>query len=200
MKRFYILLLLILSCACSKQTNQPIEEVEFYEDSSPVLVLVQGSPITQKDFDLAFSKLDDSFKPFVQTKTGRDNFLAFLISEKMLQVDAQARGLDKTQDFIDKINAFEESQKIALQEAKTFALRQALFESLENEGVLGVSEQEIKDYYDKYSYEISLLQFIVDDAQKAADIMKQMKNLVFLQKISVFIFSFLKSVLFLQSQ
>ena len=37
-------------------------------------------------------------------------------------------------------------------------------------------EQEIKDYYDKYSYEISLLQFIVDDAQKAADIMKQMKK------------------------
>ena len=176
MKKTLFLTTLILTCvACSpKQENTPQKPLTY--NNSPVLAYIDDQPITQQDFDKAADNLDSSFKSFVKTKSGRDNFLSFLISEKLLLLDAKQRKIDLTQEYQNEIIALEEAQKAALETAKNFALRKNLLESLIQDGTLGVSENEIKDYYKKYPYEITIRQFIISDSQKAADVMKQMRN------------------------
>lgn len=176
MKKTLFLTTLILTCvACSpKQENTPQKPLTY--NNSPVLAYIDDQPITQQDFDKAADNLDSGFKSFVKTKSGRDNFLSFLISERLLLLDAKQRKIDLTQEYQNEIIALEEAQKAALETAKNFALRKNLLESLIQDGTLGVSEDEIKDYYKKYPYEITIRQFIISDSQKAADVMKQMRN------------------------
>lgn len=178
MKRFIPFLILFLSIfvACSSKEQEQSFTFESYEDNTPILALVQDTPITQRDFDAAANLLNDDFKKFIYTQSGRANFLTFLISERMLQLDARARGLDKTPEYMQEMSGIEAAQKLALENAKTFALRKKLFETLQNDGTLNVSEEEIKEYYRKFPYEITILQFLLEDPQKAANVMKEMKN------------------------
>ncbi len=181
-----LFLALILSCAaCTPKQENPTQEPLVYTDS-PVLAYVDNQPITQEDFDKAANNLNDSFKKFVTTKSGRANFLSFLISEKLLLVDAKNRGIDSTPEYRAEIAALEEAQKNALETAKNFALRRDLLETLSKDGTLGVSEEEIKAYYKKYPYEITIKQFIISDSQKAADVMKQMRNVRSVSKFADF--------------
>ncbi len=169
-------LTLILSCAaCAPKQETPPQEPPVYTNS-PVLAYIDNQPITQEDFDKAANNLDDSFKKFVTTKSGKANFLSFIISEKLLILDALKRGINLTPEYQAEISALEEAQKTALETAKNFALRQHLLESLVQDGTLSVTEDEIKEYYKKYPYEITIRQFIITDSQKAADVMKQMRN------------------------
>ena len=189
MKKILFLTTLITLAACApKQENTPQEPLVY--NNSPVLAYVDNQPITQDDFDKAANNLDDSFKAFVKTKSGRANFLSFLISEKLLLLDAKKRRIDLTPEYQAEIAALEEAQKAALETAKNFALRRDLLESLAAEGTLGVSEDEIKEYYKKYPYEITIKQFIISDSQKAADVMKQMRNVRTASKFADFAMQF----------
>ena len=177
MKKTLFLTTLILACAaCSSKQENNLPGPLIY-NNSPVLAYVENQPITQEDFDRAANNLDDNFKKFVTTKSGRANFLSFLISEKLLLVDAKQRGINLTPEYQAEITALEEAQRAALETAKNFALRRNLLESLAQDETLGVTEDEIKDYYKKYPYEITIKQFIISDSQKAADVMKQMRNI-----------------------
>ena len=175
MKKIFFLTLILSCAACAPKQENPRQEPLVY-NNSPVLAYVDNQPITQKDFDNAANNLDDNFKKFVTTKSGRANFLSFLISEKLLLADAKNRGIDLTPEYQAEIAALEEAQKNAFETAKKFALRRNLLETLAQDGTLGVSEEEIKEYYKKYPYEITIKQFIISDSQKAADVMKQMRN------------------------
>ena len=175
MKKILFLTTLVITCAACAPKQDNSQKPLVY-NNSPVLAYVEDQPITQNDFDKAANNLDDNFKKFVTTKSGRANFLSFLISEKLLLADAKNRGIDSTPEYQAEITALEEAQKAALETAKNFALRRNLIISLEKEGILGVTEDEIKEYYKKYPYEITIKQFIISDSQKAADVMKQMRN------------------------
>ena len=156
---------LILSCAACAPKQENTSQEPLVYNNSPVLAYVDNQPITQKDFDNATNNLDDNFKKFVTTKSGRANFLSFLISEKLLLADAKNRGINLTPEYQAEINTLEEAQKAALETAKNFALRRNLLETLAQDGTLGVSEEEIKEYYKKYPYEITIKQFIISDSQ-----------------------------------
>ncbi len=185
MKRILILITLFTLAACTAKQEIPPQEEQVYTNS-PVLAYVDNQPITQEDFDKAANNLDPNFKTFVKTKSGRANFLSFLISEKLLLTDAKKRGLDLTQKYQEEIAALEAAQQAALETAKNFALRRNLLESLAKDGTLSVSEDEIKAYYKKYPYEITIRQFIISDPQKAADVMKQMRKISTISRFAEF--------------
>ena len=175
MKKTILLLTILTLAACApKQEEIPQEQPAL--PTSPVLAYVDNEPITQEDFDRATANLDETFKKFVATKTGRANFLSFLISEKLLLTDASHRKLDLTPEYQQEVAALEEAHKTALETAKNYALRRLLLETLAEDGTLGVSEDEIKDYYKKYPYEITIRQLIISDPQKAATVMREMRN------------------------
>ncbi|MBO4707513.1 MAG: peptidylprolyl isomerase [Elusimicrobiaceae bacterium] len=185
MKKILFLTTLITLAACGPRQENNSQEPLVYSNSS-VLAYVDNQPITQADFDKAANNLDDNFKKFVTTKSGRANFLSFLISEKLLLLDAKNRDIDSTPEYQAEIKALEEAQKNALETAKNFALRRNLLENLAQDGILGVSESEIKEYYKKYPYEITIKQFIISDSQKAAEVMKQMRNVRSTSKFAEF--------------
>lgn len=175
MKNIIIVLTILALAACAPKQDEAQQSQQVFTNS-PVLAYVDNQPITQEDFDRAAANLDESFKNFVSTKTGRANFLSFLISEKLLLTDATHRKLDLTREYQQEINALEEAQKAALETAKNFALRRLLLERLTQDGTLGVSEDEVKAYYKKYPYEITIRQLIISDPQKAATVMREMRN------------------------
>ena len=174
MKKTLFLTLLVFAACAPKQDSTTQEPVIY--NNSPVLAYVNEQPITQKDFDIAANNLDDAFKNFVRTDAGKANFLSFLISEKLLLEDAKTRGIDLMPEYKAEISALEEAHKQALKTAKNFALRKYLLETLAQDGTLNVTEDEIKEYYKKYPYEITIRQLIISDSQKAANVMKEMRN------------------------
>ena len=77
MKKTLFLATLILTCvACSSKQENNLPRPLIY-NNSPVLAYVNNQPITQEDFDRAANNLDDNFKKFVTTESGRANFLSF---------------------------------------------------------------------------------------------------------------------------
>lgn len=176
MKKTLILTTIIftLAACAQKPQNAPQEEQPLLTDG--VLAYVNNQPITQEDFDKATNNLNDNFKSFVKTKSGRANFLSFLISEKLFLEDAKTRKIDLTPEYQAEISALEEAQKEALKTAKQFALKNHLMAALVKDGTLKVTEDEIEEYYKKYPYEITIRQFIISDSQKAANVMKEMRN------------------------
>lgn len=185
MRNITILITILTLVACAPKLEEQQQEQRVFTNS-PILAYVENQPITQDDFDKAANNLDDSFKKFVSTKNGRANFLSFLISEKLLLTDAVNRGLDQTPEYQAEIFALEEAQKNALETAKNFALRRLLLENLVKEGTLGVSEEEVKEYYKKYPYEITIRQLIISDPQKAASVMREMRNVRTVARFSDF--------------
>ena len=176
MKKTLILTTIIftLAACAQKPQNAPQEEQPLFTDGA--LAYVNNQPITQEDFDKATNNLNDNFKSFVKTKSGRANFLSFLISEKLFLEDAKTRKIDLTPEYQAEISALEEAQKEALKTAKQFALKNHLMAALVKDGTLKVTEDEIEEYYKKYPYEITIRQFIISDSQKAANVMKEMRN------------------------
>lgn len=174
-KYFLIPLFSILCfCACSKSGGKDYPSQTLREPS--VLAKVGGENITQEDFDKKAQNLDEDFSSFIKTPVGRDNFLDLIISEKLFLKEAQSEGFDKEEDYQKQVADLQEQLKESLAAAKEFMLMNMLSEKLEKEGVTSVSEEEIKAYYKKYPYQISLLQILVADPQLAADLTKQLKG------------------------
>ncbi len=174
-KYFLISLFSVLClCACSNAGEEDYSSQTLTETG--VLAKVGGEEITQEDFDKKAQNLDEDFSSFIKTPVGRDNFLDLIISERLFLKEAQNEGLDKDEGYQKQVDDLQEQLKQNFAAAKEFMLLSMLSEKLKKEGVTSVSEEEIKAYYKKYPYQISLLQILVTDAQLAADLTKQLKG------------------------
>ena len=80
MKKILILTLILTCAACAPKQENNLPGPTVY-NNSPVLAYVDNQPITQADFDNAANNLDDNFKKFVTTKSGRANFLSLQKTE-----------------------------------------------------------------------------------------------------------------------
>ena len=166
-------ILLICLCACLKQET-PQEQKEALPQNT--LAKVAGYALTQEEFEERAELLDPAFKQYVSTPLGKQNFLNYLISERLLQQEALFKNLQNDPEYQKEIDTLVKQQEESLKRAKEFFLKKALMDNLYNEGVLYVSEEEVKDYYKKYPYEIQILQIIVNDAQEAAQVMNYVKG------------------------
>lgn len=167
----YILTLCL--CACLQK-----ESAKEQTDALPqnTLAKVAGYNITQEEFEERASSLDPAFKQYISTPLGKQNFLNYLISERLLQQEAIFKNLQNDPEYQKEIDNIIKQQQDALKKAKEFLLKKTLMDELYNQGVLYVSEEEIKDYYKKYPYEIKILQILVNDPQEAAQVMNYVKN------------------------
>lgn len=172
MAKYLIFPLLVILCACGKAPQSA--QTDAFAPS--VLAKVGGEEITQEDFDLKAQNLDESFRDFIKTPAGRDNFLDLMISEKLLIKEAKKEDLEDDENYKKQIADLQKEQQQRLASAKEFGLMKLLNDKLEKEGTLAVSEEDIKTYYKKYPYQIYLLQILVADPQLAADLTKELKG------------------------
>lgn len=64
-------------------------------DDSPALVIVNGKPITQSEFEFRWSELPASTQARYRSDGGKRRFLDDLISRELLLQEARRRGLDQ---------------------------------------------------------------------------------------------------------
>ena len=156
----------------------PKQEPQEQTNSVPqnTLAKVAGYLITQEEFDEKAELLDPAFKKYVSTPQGKQNFLNYLISERLLQQEALFKNLQNDPEYQNEIETIIKQQEEHLKKSKEFLLRKTLLDKLYNDGVLYVSEDEVKAYYKKYPYEIQILQIILNDPQEAAQVMNYVKG------------------------
>jgi parvulin-like peptidyl-prolyl isomerase len=139
------------------------------------LAVVAGVPLTSADFDAAAQGLDKDFKTFVKTPAGKENFLNFLINERLLLAAAQA-DIAGTTRFAQEMAQFQKEQAAALEAKREYLLRSMLMEKLTKDGVISVSDEEIKTYHRKYPYQITIAHILMDDPQQAATVMREVSR------------------------
>ena len=172
MRKIIIFCLLAFLCACVQKESTTIPPLE-----DNALAKVAGYQITQEEFDKRASFLDPSFQQYIKTPQGKQNFLNYLISERLLLQEALFKNLQNDPEYEQEIANIIKQQAENLQRAKEFLLRKKLMEELYTQGITYVGEEEIKAYYKKYPYEIKILQIILNNPQEAAQVMNAVKNI-----------------------
>ena len=187
--RFVLVFLTGLLCfsAC-KQPQQPAEPpvVDFEQEpsstpsdteSKEVWVAQVGPDYITKDyFDNLLDTLDPQDRSFVQTPIGRKNFIQLLVREKLAQLDAREKELDKSELYVNAL----EDKKAQLTEiyrdyADQLLLRMWDDYQLEQESAK-ITDEEIEAYFKKYPYEMSIKQIVISDAQTADTVLRELKR------------------------
>ena len=130
--------------------------------------------LTEEEVQNSLPLLDKEDQKFAATPFGRQNLIQILTREKLVLQDAHASGLDQDPQY----QALLAEKRAQLdQEFDQFAQRalsDLWYEKKVQEHTPG--EQEIKDYFAKYPYEMTLKQIIVDNAQTADQVLKTLKS------------------------
>jgi peptidyl-prolyl cis-trans isomerase C len=137
MKKIAVLFLVILLVAflgCDKQPGA---------QKGPYLAKVGNAKITQADFEREMENLPPFAQKLFEGKGGKEKFLDELIKKELIYQEALKKGLDKDAEFKKKLEDF---KKISL-------ISQILEEEIETKAK--VTEQEVKDYYEKHKNELA---------------------------------------------
>lgn len=130
--------------------------------------------VTETDLQEGLNFLSDKDRRFANTSFGKQNLLQILAREKLILQDAQTNGLDQQEDYQNLLaQKREELDKIYQAYADEMLIRLWYEQKTKN---LEPSEKEMKDYYDKYPYEMTIKQIIVDNAQTADQVLRALKS------------------------
>jgi parvulin-like peptidyl-prolyl isomerase len=128
MKR--VLILAFVFCmvfACAKKE----------ENKGAYLAKIGDSVITQADFEREMKGLPEFVQKMFEGAAGKESFLNELIKRELLYKEALKKGLDKDPEYVKKLEDFKKITLVGLLLQK------------EIEGKVKVSDQEVKDYYEK---------------------------------------------------
>jgi peptidyl-prolyl cis-trans isomerase C len=133
MKKLTVFVLLLTALfACQKK------EAGKTSQAGPFLAKVGNVAITQADYDREFAALPDYAQQMFRGNEGKENFLNEIIKKEILYQEALKRGLENTPEFKQKVEDFK---------------KLTLISELISQEVMSkakVSDQEVKDYYDKH--------------------------------------------------
>ena len=111
-------------------------------DESPVLVIVNGKPVTQNEFEYRWSELPASVQARYKSEGGRRKFLDDLISRELLLQEARRLGLDRTPRAIERLERVKE--QLALDELmKAAVTAQVTFTKEELDGYYALHQAEL---------------------------------------------------------
>lgn len=135
MKRVLLVVFLVVSLvACSKKQTA---------HGGPYLATVNGAPITQADFDREIQSLPDYARDMFKGPGGREKFLGEVIKKEILYQEALKQGLDKSQEYIRK-----------MEDAKKMTLIADLLEK-DVMSKVQVTDKDVRDYYDRHQREFT---------------------------------------------
>lgn len=159
----------LLFTACQKEIPTPEPE--------DVAVRVGDTFVTQADVAARQKFLTEEEKAFVQTPVGRQNLVQIITREKLIEADAKSNLLDQNSGY-QKLLAEkrEELDKIYADYAAQLLERFWYEEQTKEHGPAEVTEKEMKEYFEKYPYEMTIKQIIVDNAQTADQVLRTLKG------------------------
>jgi peptidyl-prolyl cis-trans isomerase C len=136
----------------------------------PYLAKIDTTAITQADFDREFKALPDYARQIFTDASGREKFLNEIINKELLYKEAIKKGFDKSPEFSKKMEEF-----------KKLTLVSEVFEK-EIMAKARVSDQDIKDYYDKnkdsfvIATEIRASHILVKTEEEAQKVLARLKK------------------------
>jgi len=139
-------------------------------DESPVLAVVNGTPITQSEFDVRWAELPESRQARYQREGGKKKFLDDMIARELLLQEARRLGLDQTTQVREKAQRFQD--QLALDEL----VREVVKTQVQ------VTQDELEDYYVAHSSavlaneHIRAAQIVVPTAVQALELKKQLEG------------------------
>jgi peptidyl-prolyl cis-trans isomerase C len=137
MKRIAVSFFLIaLLVSCSQKTAEQ-------QAQGPFVAKVGSDVITQADFERELSSLPDYAKQMFEGETGKEKFLDEIVKKDILYQEALKKGIDKDPDFKSRLGEF-----------KKLTLASMLLEK-EIMSKDKVSDQDVKDYYNKHKEEFA---------------------------------------------
>jgi len=107
------------------------------EKKGAYLAKIGDSVITQADFEREMKGLPEFVQKMFEGASGKESFLNELIKRELLYKEALKKGLDKDPEYAKKLEDFKKITLVGLLLQK------------EIEGKVKVSDQEVKDYYEK---------------------------------------------------
>ena len=161
-----------MAAACNKPAEAPVAE----EPAEPEIAAKVGAVIiTEKDLEdkLVFMSPED--RDFAKTSIGRTNFINALVREKLAELAALDAKLDESDSYLAALeDKRAQLRKIYDDYAQQLLIR-SWYDQLEESGATAVTEEEIKNYFDKYPYEMTVKQIIISNAQTADQVLRALK-------------------------
>jgi peptidyl-prolyl cis-trans isomerase C len=156
-----VCILAVALVACSKKEA---------EQKGPYLAKIDNTTITQADFDREFKALPDYAQQIFTDAEGREKFLNEIVNKEILYKEAMKKGFDKSPEFNKKMEDF-----------KKLTLVSEVFEK-EIMAKSTVSDQDIRDYYDKnkdsfvMATEIKASHILVKTEEEAQKVLARLKK------------------------
>jgi len=154
-----------LICACSG--SKPPEGA---------IARVGKTFITQAEFDSKLNDVNPDFRSYALSRNGKKQFLEILIREKLALIAAANSNTAKSQEYVRNVDQREKEMQESLKAYKDYLLTKIWVEQLKKDGTLGVTEDDVRQYYKKYPYEVSISHILVGSAQEGEDVLKSLRN------------------------
>lgn len=141
-----------------------------------VAVRVGNAFITQEDIQTRLKLLSPQDQAFAQTPMGYQNLLQIITREKLIEADAKHSQLFQDPQYQEMLAAKRSELDKIYNDFASQLLTQFWYTHQQTDGPISVTDKEIKDYYNKYPYEMTIKQIIVDNAQTADQILRSLKG------------------------
>lgn len=171
-----VLILFILSALFTAACKKPAEAPAAEQGAAPdVAAKVGPAVITEQDLEnkLIFMTPDD--QEFAKTPIGRTNYIDALVREKLAELAAKDAKLDESDAYLSALEDKRAQLKEIYDDFAQQMLIRSWYDQLEENGTTAVTEQEVKDYFDKYPYEMTIKQIIIANAETADQVLRALK-------------------------
>ena len=156
----------LLSLAgCGKQSAKSEKK-----DTTPVLATVNGTAITQKQFEGELKNLPPQLQPMAQSPEGRKELLESMIIREIVYQDAQKQGIERTPEYTERLDEVK----------KKLLVEMDLKKKLDTE--IKLSDDDLKKVYEQYrekfktGEQIRASHILVKDEKTAQDVAAQLKK------------------------
>jgi len=145
-------------------------------EDEDVVAQVGRSAITQEEFQNKLSEVSPDYQNYVVTPHGRRQFLQVLIREKLILEAAKNDGVASSQEFQDRMERLKKEEEEKLREAREYLLARLWLDHLRDKGVIGVSDEELKDFHKKNHKEVVARHILLATAEKAETVLNRIRS------------------------
>ncbi len=132
--------------------------------------------ITQSEFQRKLGDVAEGYQSYVLTPNGRRQFLDILIREKMVLAAASASDVRKSREFKDEYAKLRADEEERLREGHDVLLTRLWLEDLREKGILGVSDEDARDYWRKHPEAVDVRHILVATSAEAEQIAKRARG------------------------
>jgi parvulin-like peptidyl-prolyl isomerase len=147
--------------ACSKQDGK-------------VIAKVGSEKITDTYLQEKFAEISPAAQEYLASKPGRKQFLDVLIHERLMLMAARKSRVASGDEYKASVREKEAEMKETLAAYKDFMLTRMWIEDM-RESELKVSEEEAREYYQKYPYTVRLAHILMPSYEEAEKVVKKLK-------------------------